>query len=86
MSQIQGLNKKKTHYITVNVYKYTFVYKYHILKYKKKLQDILCQIFLVLLFSRILYELRHDKTSKMSVRPAKTQISLRCPHEESLCP
>ena len=41
-----------------------------------------------------LYEPRHDRTNKMSVRPAKTQISLgiqsdqslRCPHEESLCP
>ena len=41
------------------------------------------------------YEPRHDKTNKMSVRPAKTQISLgirqsdqrlRCPHEESLGP
>ena len=26
--------------------------------------------------SAVLYEPRHDKTSKMSVRPAKTQISL----------
>ena len=45
----------------------------------------------------VLYEPRHDKTNKMSVRPAKTQISLgmasaqsdqclRCPHEESLGP
>ena len=41
------------------------------------------------------FEPRHDKTNKMSVRPAKTQISLgirsvwselRCPHEESLGP
>ena len=41
------------------------------------------------------YEPRHDKTSKMAVRPAKTQISLgiaqsdqslRCPHEEALGP
>ena len=40
-------------------------------------------------------EPRHDKTNKVSVRPAKTQISLgiaqsdhslRCPHEESLGP
>ena len=39
-------------------------------------------------------ELRHDKTNKMSVCPAETQISLdaqsdqsfRCPHEESLSP
>ena len=40
-------------------------------------------------------EPRHDKTNKMSVRPAKIQISLgttqsdqslRCPHEESLGP
>ena len=41
-------------------------------------------------------ELRHDKTNKVSVRPAKTQISLgwsaqsdqslRCPHEESWGP
>ena len=37
-------------------------------------------------------EPRHDKTNKMSVRPAKTQTctesdqSLRCPHEESLGP
>ena len=37
-----------------------------------------------------LYEPRHDKTNKMAMRPAKTQISLgirlRCPHEESLDP
>ena len=42
-----------------------------------------------------LYEPQHDKTNKMSVSPAKTQISLasdqsdqslRCPHEESLGP
>ena len=40
------------------------------------------------------YEPPHDKTNKMTVRPAKTQISLgiqndqglRCPHEESLGP
>ena len=37
------------------------------------------------------YEPQHDKTNKMSVRPAKTQISLgirclRCPHEETLGP
>ena len=41
------------------------------------------------------YEPRHDKTNKVSVRPAKTQISwasaqsdqcLRCPHEETLGP
>ena len=41
------------------------------------------------------YEPRHDKTNKVSVRPAKTQISLVsaqsdqslcCPHEESLGP
>ena len=40
-------------------------------------------------------EPRHDKTNKVSVRPAKNQISpgirqsdqsLRCPHEESLGP
>ena len=40
-------------------------------------------------------EPRHDKTNKMAMRPAKTQISLgirqsdqslRCPHEESLSP
>ena len=39
---------------------------------------------------------RHDKTNKMAVHPAKTQISLggsaqsdqslRCPHEETLGP
>ena len=35
------------------------------------------------------YEPRQDKTNKMSVRPAKTQISdqsLHCPHEESFGP
>ena len=41
------------------------------------------------------HEPPHDKTNKMTVRPAKTQISLvsvqsdqslRCPHEESLGP
>ena len=32
------------------------------------------------------YEPPHDKTNKVSVRPAKTQISLRSPHEESLDP
>ena len=37
------------------------------------------------------YEPRHDKTNKMTVRPAKTQSaqsdqSLRCPQEESLGP
>ena len=35
-------------------------------------------------------ELRHDKTNKVTVHPAKTQISLGihpvCPHEESLSP
>ena len=40
-------------------------------------------------------EAQYDKTNKMSVRPAKTQItwasaqsdqSLRCPHEETLDP
>ena len=45
--------------------------------------------------SNELFELRHDKTNKVSVRPAKTQISqdipqsdqsLHCPHEESLIP
>ena len=39
------------------------------------------------------FEPHHDKTNKMSMRPAKTQISLasaqfdqslRCPHEETL--
>ena len=43
--------------------------------------------------SSLTFEPRHDKTNKMSVRPAKTQISLasansdqslRCPHGESL--
>ena len=42
-----------------------------------------------------IYESPHDKTNKMAVRPAKTQIiwpsaqsdqSLRCPHEESMGP
>ena len=37
------------------------------------------------------FEPRHDKTNKMSMRPAKpghppSLISLRCPHEESLAP
>ena len=34
------------------------------------------------------FEPWHDKTNKMSVRPAKTQSyqSLRCPHEETLGP
>ena len=34
------------------------------------------------------YEPQHDKTNKITVRPAKTQSdqSLRCPHEESLGP
>ena len=37
-------------------------------------------------------EMRHDKTNKMSVRPAKTQIirqsdqSLRCLHEDTFGP
>ena len=35
--------------------------------------------------SAVLLEPRHDKTNKVTVRPAKTQ-SLRCPHEESLDP
>ena len=34
----------------------------------------------------VLYEPRHDKTNKMAVRPAKTQISLGIDHEESLGP
>ena len=36
---------------------------------------------------RAVYEPRHDKTSKMSVRPAKTQISLciRPIYQSSLC-
>ena len=46
------------------------------------------------IFGPSVYEPRHDKTNKMAVRPAKTQISLdaqsdqslRCPHEEALGP
>ena len=47
------------------------------------------------LYLKTKFEPRHDKTNKMSVRPAKTQISLgipqsdqilRYPHEESLGP
>ena len=37
-----------------------------------------------------LFEPQHDKTNKVSVRPAKIQMpslsSLRCPHEETLDP
>ena len=45
--------------------------------------------------SKYIYEPPHDKTNNVTVRPAKTQISLasaqsdqslRCPHEESLGP
>ena len=31
-------------------------------------------------------EPRHDKTNKMAVRPAKSDQSLRCPHEETMDP
>ena len=50
---------------------------------------------LIPLNEEFIIEPRHDKTNKMSVRPAKTQISLgirlvwsdiRCPHEENLYP
>ena len=35
---------------------------------------------------KYLFEPRLDKTNKMAMRPAKTQISLGCPHEETLGP
>ena len=45
-------------------------------------------------FAHSVFEPQHDTTNKMTVCPAKTdqpgrppsQISLRCPHEESLGP
>ena len=33
-------------------------------------------------YAKNTYEPRHDKTNKMSVRPAQSDSSLRCPHEE----
>ena len=62
---------------------------YHFPQFKIVLQWklwILCQVVLIMV--KRINEPRHDKTNKMSVRPARTQISLGiCPvwSEPSLC-
>ena len=52
---------------------------------------LILTIYLPQISLDFVYEPRHDTTNKVTVRPAKTQISLgirflRCPHKESLGP
>ena len=67
-------------------------YKVGMVKFISKMKAVMfhrpCTFFFLFLFYqsvvilvglqklKVIYELRHDKTNKVSVRPAKTQISL----------